>query len=75
MLNKMLPKTKHSISLYIFIILLIYALRPSPLFSEHGTKSRRPFGIGYNKDYEKKTLFDLGFCSIIISVICAFVTL
>src|SRR6478609_1498776 len=58
---------RSSITIFLFIILLIYAIKPPFLFDSSG--KRRPFGLGYTRDHEKKTLFDLTVIVVVISVI------
>jgi hypothetical protein len=61
---------KNSIGIYIFSICSLYALRPSFLFQDNGQR-RRPFGLGYNRDKEKKTLFDMTTMSVVIAIVVA----
>lgn len=59
---------KNAISIFFATFLSIYFVKPALLFDEH-SKKRREFGIGFNRDKEKKTLFDLTIVMIVLSVL------
>jgi hypothetical protein len=62
-----IPKTP--IAAFLICILIVYAMKPFFLFQENGR--RRQFGIGYNHERERKTLFDMTFMVVIISLVLA----
>jgi len=56
------------LTLFLLSFLALYSLKPNFLFEG---KHRRPFGVGYTRDFEKKTLFDLTVVTILLSTLCA----
>jgi hypothetical protein len=53
---------------FLFTFLVIYAIKPSCLFEER-TGRPRQFGLGYTRDQEKCTLFNLTIFTIILGII------
>jgi len=48
-------------------VLFLYAIRPKLMF--HDGKKRRAFGLGYDRDREKKTLFDVTVVVMVVAMI------
>lgn len=48
------------------IMLVIWSLKPAFCFNEMSGK-RREFGMGYTRDKEKRTLFDITMVTILVS--------
>ena len=60
---------KNAIVLYAGVLLILYVLKPRVLFLEQ-SKRTREFGVGYNRDGEKRTLFSLPSLIPVVSVTC-----
>ena len=58
---------KVPITVFLGTILVLYSFKPSFLFEDNG--HRRQFGLGYNRDQEKRTLFDLTVTVVIFAFI------
>ncbi len=58
MFTKIAISLERSMLLFATILITFYILRPRILFDEH-TGRPRPFGLGYNRDWQKRTLFSL----------------
>lgn len=52
------PALQRSTALFAAILLVIYLTRPRVLFDD-STSRPRPFGLGFNRDSQKRTLFSL----------------
>lgn len=53
---------------YIFVVLIIYALKPRFLFEENGRP--RQFGVSFNREtMEKQTLLSLGNLTILLALL------
>ena len=61
------PGLQRPLTLFVTIMLAIYVFRPRIMFDEH-TLRLRPFGVGYNRDAQKRTLFSLS--SMIVPIAC-----
>lgn len=60
-------RSKISIATFIAAILILYATKPTFLFEDNG--HRRQFGLGYNRDHENKTIFDMTVVVVILAVL------
>lgn len=70
--TKMNPALTNALIVYIVALLAIFLTKPRSLFNEK-TKRPREFGLGFNRDKEKKTLFSLPVIVVFLAMIC-FVT-
>ena len=59
---------RNAFMLYVGMILALYVAKPRLLFDEV-TKRPRSFGLGYNRDREKRTLFGLSTTIIPLAVL------
>ena len=63
-------RIKNAFFIFISILLSLYFIKPNWLFEEHSGK-RREFGVGFNRDGERKTLFDMTIIVIIVSILAS----
>ncbi len=61
------PALKNSVLLFSALLILLHVIRPRILFDEQ-TGRPRPFGLGYNRDSQKRTLFSMS--TIIPALAC-----
>lgn len=61
-----------AIYIFIFIILLLYILKPNCLFEEQKRRVPRQFGIGFTRSYEKKTIFNFTTLIVITAILSYF---
>lgn len=59
---------KNAIISFVASMLLIYIFKPRLLFDD--SKRVRQFGVGFNRDKERKTLFNMSVFVIILAIIC-----
>ena len=59
---------KNALYIFFFILLTIYFTKPALLFEERSGR-KREFGVGFNRDGEKKTLFDMTIIVVVASLI------
>ena len=58
---------KNAITLFLVCFFLLYYKKPGILFEER-TEAVRAFGIGFNRDQERKTLFSLHVVTIALAI-------
>ena len=59
---------QNALTLFTGIMLTVYVVKPNVLFDEK--KIVRAFGVGFNKEKERKTLFNLQMFVILIAILC-----
>jgi len=59
---------KQALIAFLLVFLSIYATKPKWLFEDR-TGQRRQFGLGYTRDQEKRTLFDMTVVTVILGII------
>ncbi len=61
-------KLRNALTLFVGIMLTLYFIKPMMLFDEE--KRVRQFGVGFNRDKQRKTLFNMTLVTILVAVIC-----
>ena len=72
MMPDIFHRNKVPLALFLISILALYALKPSFLFQENG--KRRPFGLGYDRNYERRTLFDMTIMAVLLAMVLGSLT-
>ena len=63
---------KNAIISFAASLLLIYLFKPRLLFDDN--KRVRQFGVGFNRDKERKTLFNMSVFVLILAITCFAIT-
>lgn len=63
-----LPRWLFAIALYLFVVLIIFALKPSLFFEDDGTI--KPVGVGFK---EGKSVFGLSLFLPLIALLCYYI--
>ena len=63
-----LPRWVFAIALYIFVVLIIFALKPSLFFKDDGTI--KPLGVGFK---EGNSVFGLSLFLPLVALICYYI--
>lgn len=63
--------SKFAVCSFLALLFGLYIVKPGFLFEDQG--KRRQFGLGYTRDHEKKTLFDMTVITVFLSLICGIV--